>query len=60
MSSTVRTPVAASSATPQPAAPGESSLAAWFDRNRKLVTYIGAAILILVAGGWLYVETGRR
>jgi len=33
---------------------------AWFDKNRKLVTYGAVAVAVLAVGGWLVFETGKR
>ncbi len=52
--STVPTP------KPAPAADDQPAMMAWFDKNRKLVTYGALAVAILAVGGWLFVETGKR
>jgi tetratricopeptide (TPR) repeat protein len=36
----------------------ESALS-WYETNRKLLTNIGIAIVVLVAGGWFYINNNR-
>lgn len=38
----------------------ESALQAWFTKNQKPVTYGAVAVAVLLVGGWLFMETGRR
>jgi tetratricopeptide (TPR) repeat protein len=45
---------------PAPAADDQSAMMAWFDKNRKLVTYGAVAIAVLAVGAWLFIETGKR
>ena len=33
---------------------------AWFDRNRKLASYVAGGIAVVIIGGWLYRETEQR
>lgn len=59
MASTVQTTVT----PPKPSvtvADDQPALLAWFDRNRKLVTYGAVAIVVVAVGGWLFMETGKR
>jgi tetratricopeptide (TPR) repeat protein len=60
MASTVQSSVPASGSASQSGVADRPSLAGWFNRNRKLVTYAAAAIAVLAVAGWLYMETGRR
>jgi tetratricopeptide (TPR) repeat protein len=60
MASTAQSSVPASGTAPQSTLGEEPSFSGWLNRNRKLVTYVGVAILVLAIGGWLYMETGRR
>ena len=60
MASTVQSSVPASRPAAPPSADEKPSLAGWFNRNRKLVTYGASAIAVLAVAGWLYLETGRR
>ncbi len=58
MASTAQSTVTAPK--PAPAADGQPAMMAWFDKNRKLVTYGAGAIAVLAIGGWLFLETGKR
>jgi tetratricopeptide (TPR) repeat protein len=60
MASTVQSSAPASGTASQPSLDNDRSLAAWFNRNRKLVSYGAAAIGVIAVAGWLYLETGRR
>lgn len=60
MASTAQSSVPASGTAPHSGVDQERSFSGWLNRNRKLVTYGGVAILVLAIGGWLYLETGRR
>ncbi len=62
MASTVQSSVTAPkpASAPAPAAADQSAMMAWFDKNRKLVTYGAVAIAVLAVGGWLFIETGKR
>ncbi len=33
---------------------------AWFARNQKLVSYVAIGLAVVLVGGWLYMETGKR
>lgn len=61
MASTVNPTVTA----PKPAVPGPVSdeppkLIAWVTRNQKLVSYGAVALAVVLVGGWLFRETGKR
>jgi predicted negative regulator of RcsB-dependent stress response len=62
MASTVQSTVNA----PKPAAvaPGasddQSAMKVWFEKNQKLVGYGAIAVAVIVVGGWLFIETGKR
>lgn len=60
MASTAQSSAPASGTAPHASLGEERSFSGWLNRNRKLVTYGGVAVLVLVVGGWLYLETGRR
>ncbi len=58
MASTVQSSVTA----PKPASAeaDQSALMAWFEKNRKIVTYTAVAVAVVAVGAWLIIETGRR
>ena len=58
MASTVQSTVTAPK--PPAVADDQPAVMAWFDRNRKLVTYGAAILAALAVGGWLFMETGKR
>jgi tetratricopeptide (TPR) repeat protein len=60
MASTVQSSVSAPGTAAQSGLDTRPSLAGWFNRNRKLVTYGAAAVGVIAVAGWLYMETGRR
>jgi tetratricopeptide (TPR) repeat protein len=62
MASTVQSTVttAKPAPAPAPAADDQSAMMAWFDRNRKLVTYGAVVIAVIAVGAWLFIETGKR
>jgi predicted negative regulator of RcsB-dependent stress response len=60
MASTAQSTVTAPKPVPAPAADHDSAMMAWFEKNRKLVTYGAVLVGVLAVGGWLVVETGKR
>jgi tetratricopeptide (TPR) repeat protein len=57
MASTAQSTV---TAPPQPSHTEQPAFLAWVERNRKLVSYATTALVVVLIGGWLFRETGRR
>jgi tetratricopeptide (TPR) repeat protein len=57
MASTVESTVTAPS---QPSREEQPAVLAWFERNRKLVSYGTTAVLVVLLGAWLFRVTGQR
>jgi tetratricopeptide (TPR) repeat protein len=47
-------------APPAGAAEGHPAILVWFEKNKKHLSWAGTAVLVLVVGGWLFLETGKR
>jgi predicted negative regulator of RcsB-dependent stress response len=61
MASTVQSQTKSQSTVTAPAQTDERpAFLAWFDRNRKLASYVAGGIAVVVIGGWLYRETEQR
>ena len=60
MASTVQTTATPPKPKPVTVMEDESTAMAWFERNRKLVTYGAVAVLVVAVAAWLFVETGKR
>ena len=61
MASTVQTQTKSKATVAAPAETDERpAFLAWFDRNRKLASYVAGGIAVVVIGGWLYRETEQR
>jgi len=38
----------------------DTSFVGWLEKHQKPVTYVGVGLAVLILGGWLYMETGKR
>ena len=56
MASSVKTTVS----VPEQAGHESPSFAGWVEKHQKPLTYVGVGLAVLILGGWLYVETGKR
>jgi tetratricopeptide (TPR) repeat protein len=47
-------------ATPTAEGDHQPPVVAWFEKNRKVVSYTALAVAAVAVGTWLFIETGRR